>query len=72
MSTIIRYVALSGRVIVVATKGDIGDWAAYIDAVAGFNHDKEAIEVALYGDKLQYELAKIIFPDIDTKLSWRS
>ena len=71
MSTLLTMHALSGRVLVAAVKGDKDDWAAYIDAVAGFNHDKEIMDVALYGEKLNYELAKILFPKIDTKLAWR-
>lgn len=70
MTILIGMYALSGRVLVAAVKGDKNDWAAYIDAVQGHNHDKEIIEVALYGDKLPYEVAKCLFPDIDKKYTW--
>ncbi len=55
--------ALDGHVIAVAKLGAIGDWAAYIGAVAGKNFDAEAEEVAYKGTKLPRKLAEVIFPD---------
>lgn len=71
MSTLLRMYALSGRVLVAAVKGDHGDWTAYVDAVMGHDHEKEIIDVALYGDKLPYEVAKVLFPDLDKRYRWR-
>lgn len=67
--------ALSMRVLVVAivNKWDDGftDWAVYIDAVKGKNHNEEFEAVAKNGTKLDYRLAKILFPTLDKKYVWR-
>jgi hypothetical protein len=66
-----RYRALSARVIAVASVNeDVGDWAAYIDAVPGKRHDDEWQEVARSGNKLQQSIAEILFPDC-TQYRWR-
>ena len=61
----IAWRALDSRVIVVAKEGGCADWAAYIGAVPGFNHDKEWYEVASNGSKVSEEMAKLLFPDFD-------
>lgn len=65
-----EYRALSSKVLVVAVEGAIGDWAAYIDAVPGNNHDNEFFEVAEHGAKLDRHLAEILFPKWK-HLTWR-
>lgn len=65
------YVALSRRVLAVAAQGSIGDWAAYIDAVEGENHEEEMQRVADHGTKLPYGIAKILFPHWAKKFGWR-
>ncbi len=40
------------------------DWAAYIGAVIGWNHDEEWEEVADLGDKLTEEIAIAIWPSL--------
>ena len=54
--------ALDRRVLVVAVEGYAHDWAAYIGAVPGENHDEEAEEVTRHGSKLPRELAEFLFP----------
>ena len=72
MSPEIRYRALAMKVLAVAKQGGRkNDWAAYIDAVPGNNHDHEWREVALQGAKLPYDIAKILFPAFDRKYEWR-
>lgn len=63
--------ALSHNVLVVATLMQPNDWAAYIDAVPGDNHDKEKFKVAETGAKLSEELAEIIFPALAEKYKYR-
>jgi ferritin-like protein len=62
---------LSLRVLVVAEKGSIDDWTAYIDAVPGKNHAQEAEEVLRNGTKIPYWMAKQFFPLMDKKYTWR-
>jgi len=47
------------------------DWTAYVDAVPGENHRKEEAAVKESGDKLPYNVAKVMFPDLDEEYSWR-
>lgn len=69
---IIDYVALSTHVIAVAVEGDAGtDWAAYIDAVPGCKHVNELQGVAETGEKLPYEVAKVLFGWVAEKYTWR-
>lgn len=56
---------------VAAVNCNVKDWAAYIDAVPGTNHDYEKYEVARVGNKLPYEIAKLIFPRIASDYKWR-
>jgi hypothetical protein len=71
MPKVIRYKALGARVLAVATVGAVGDWSAYVDAVPGKSHEKEAEEVAGTGDKLPEDLAKFLFPDLAEQYQWR-
>jgi hypothetical protein len=72
MSEILVTRALANRVLVVAViNDDIKDWAAFIDAVPGKNHEQEKDEVARVGSKLPYEIAKLIFPALASRYQWR-
>jgi len=72
MSERITYRALAMRVIATAVyNDDIGDWAAYIDAVPGQNHEHEFMEVAAHGEKLPQKVAAELFPQIATAYRWR-
>lgn len=61
---------LDHKVLAVAVEGAVKDWAAYVGAVKGDNHSKEAHEVALHGNKLPKEIAEILFPEFK-HLRWR-
>lgn len=61
---------LAFDVIVVAVEGAVGDWAAYIGAVPGDNHEHEWMKVRDRGSKLRKEVAEVLFPDFK-KLRWR-
>lgn len=64
--------ALSRKVLTVAVVNErIKDWAAYIDAVPGKSHENEKQEVSQTGEKLPYEIAKLIFPQIASDYKWR-
>lgn len=54
--------ALASKVLVVARTRIEGTWAAYCDAVPGFNHATEYDEVLKHGDKLMEEIARVLFP----------
>ena len=57
------YRALSQRVLAVAKEGYVDDWACYIDAVEGNNHEAEVEEVYRYGAKVSKEIAEVLFPN---------
>jgi len=63
--------ALDSTVLAVATKGTVGDWTAYIRGVPGMCHEKEAEEVAQYGNKLPKKIAEMLFPDLAEEYTWR-
>jgi len=63
--------ALDSHVIVVAVKGAMNDWAAYIGSVAGKNHDLEWREVLSNGTKLSKKVAEVLFPHFAEKYVWR-
>lgn len=66
-------IPLANRVLAVAVRGELGtDWTAYIDAVPGIDHDREAQFVTENGTKLPREIAAILFPNIASVYSWRS
>ena len=69
---LVIYYPLDMKVLAVAVvnKG-VGDWAAYVGAVPGENHDREYMMVARSGTKLPYEVACVLFPKIDTQYRWR-
>ncbi len=65
-------VALAARVLAVAVINlDVGDWAAYIDAVPGLDHAAEAPEVGLHGNKLPKKIAEFLFSGIAKTYKWR-
>ena len=69
-----EYHALANRVMTFAVANiAVGDWAAYIDAVPGENHDEEFDQLLekRSSAKLPYEIAKIIYPHYDGKYVWR-
>lgn len=58
--------ALARRVLAVAVinyrpDGTLFDWTAYVDSVAGENHDNEYMAVARSGAKLSKEIALLMF-----------
>lgn len=66
--------ALARRVMAVAVfDREVGDWAAYIDAIPGNDHSEEWGEVVDHGVKLSKELAEVLFPSLaaDKGLMWR-
>ena len=65
--------ALAQRVLVVAVVNeDVGDWTAYIDAVPGENHYREAADVASNGTKVSEQIAHIVFPYMkEQRYVWR-
>ena len=72
MNKILVTRALANKVLVVAVVDeDFRRWAAFIDAVPGVNHEQEKIEVAQYGNKIPYEIAKILFPHVASGYKWR-
>lgn len=58
-----EYKILECRVIAVAVKGAVGDWAAYIGSVAGQDHQNEWQEVKANGEKLSQSIAEVMFPE---------
>lgn len=64
---IIGFVPLASRVLAVCVCGTAGDWAVYIDAVPGKDHQLEKEDVLLVGNKVKKELAFILFPLMDKK-----
>ena len=62
--------ALAQKVLAVAVKnidddGKMFDWAVYIDAVPGINHQDEFMQVARLGCKQHKRIAALLFPNID-------
>ena len=66
--------SLATKVLVVADRSAHHpvEWCAYIDGVAGKNHDIEWEAVAANGNKLDFQIAKILFPNLAEKYRWRS
>src|SRR5258706_4411049 len=60
---VVRRRALASRVLVVARTRVEGAWAAYCDAVPGYDHDDEQGAVLLHGDKLNETFARVLFPE---------
>lgn len=65
------YIALDSKVLAVAVEGSIGDWMAYIGAVAGENYMHEAEEVPKRGTKLPLKIAEYLFPYFAKRFKWR-
>ena len=63
--------ALDRHVLAVAvcqyTNEELFDWAVYVGAVEGKNHDNEFIKVAETGSKARKEEAVVYFPYIDSE-----
>jgi len=69
---IVSWKPLSSKVIVVAVANpEVGDWAAYIDAVDGRCHKDEIDEVARTGTKLNRQVAELMFPYEAGRYVWR-
>jgi len=66
----VRCRALDKCVLAVAKEGAAQDWAAYIGAVPGINHEREWHTVVSEGSKLPQEVAELLFPDFKD-LTWR-
>ncbi len=66
----IRHTILGKNVIAVAKEGGNNDWAAYIGAVPGINHEAEIEHVMRHGDKLPEDVARVLFPEF-RDLTWR-
>lgn len=63
---------LATKVLAVAVCNlQVKDWAAYIDSVPGENHENEFLLVAQHGEKLSYNLAKLIFGHLKDNFYWR-
>ena len=68
------YYPLANKVLAFAVVNNtVGDWAAYIDAVQGQDHEKEFEELLerRSSAKLPYDIARLIFGRIDEKYVWR-
>ena len=72
MTEEIIYRALDSEVLATAVINPaVGDWSAYIGAVPGKNHEQEKTEVARTGNKLDTNIAVLIFPNIAARYKWR-
>ena len=58
--------ALASRVLVVACTRVEGTWAAYCDAVPGYDHNDEQEAVLRYGDKITEPFARVLFPEFES------
>lgn len=65
-----KWRVLDNKVIAVASQGWVGDWAAYIGAVEGRDHEGEWFLVMEYGTKLPQDIAEALFPEFKM-LHWR-
>lgn len=66
-------IALDKKVLVIASvnKGKNPEWAAYIGAVEGKNHEEEWEYVSKHGTKLSKPIAELLFPEISKTHRWR-
>jgi len=65
-----NYIALSSKVLAVAVinyteDNQLFDWAVYIDAVPGMDHENEYVSVAAVGAKQSKYIAIALFPRYD-------
>jgi hypothetical protein len=70
-SRILDRVALHSQVLVIAVKGDVNDWTAYIGPVPGIDHDIEEDLVLINGNKLTVDIAKMLFGWVNERYAWR-
>ena len=71
METVYARRALDKNVLAVAVLhedelNELFDWAVYIGAVKGVNHNNEYIKVAMDGSKVNKEMAVLLFPFNDS------
>ena len=77
---IANWIPLDRRVLVVAVvdnlpglyPGKEGEWAAYIGAVQGDNHQQELDEVSRRGTKIPLWMAEKLFPLTARSYKWRA
>jgi len=62
---IVRSRVLGSHVLAVAQTRIECAWAAYVDAVPGWNHQAEEQHVLQHGDKLQESVARALFPNFE-------
>lgn len=67
----VSIIALDSKVLVVAVEGTVLDWAAYIGAVQGEDHDSEWQQVRDHGSKLTKEIAEFLFPEFAKEFAYR-
>ena len=70
---LLAYHPLAMKVLTIAVMGEIGDWAAYVDAVPGISHKREALEMLESGNatKLPKDVAKLIYGRLSEQYTWR-
>ena len=61
----VTFRALSSKVLAVANSRIEGAWAAYVDAVPGYDHRQEIAEVLARGAKLEESIARALFPGFE-------
>jgi len=66
-----EFYRISRRILVVAVKGAVDDWAAYVGIVDG-SAEENWVVVWHTGTKIRYKLAKFMFPKFSKKYVWRS
>ena len=69
LKRVLKVIVFSKYVIVVAIQGAGEDWTAYAKGVRGHNREDDIYDAYRNGDKIYWEEAKLLFPDI--KLEWR-
>ena len=63
---VVDYRALDSQVLVVAVAQEpLNEWAAYIGAVPGNNHEAEYVLVN------SHDWARMLFPEFESKYYWR-
>ena len=65
----VRFYRMSREVTVVAKKGVADDWSAYVCVCT---EELTLEKVKELGSKIRYNLAKIMFPEMDKLYEWRS
>ena len=67
---IVIHRALASKVLCVAVFRPERKWAAYVNAVPGRSHAKEAQKVAFGGVKMDERVARAVFTEIPAELPW--